>query len=124
LVVTAVALVIWANSPRESDLATVSQLVGSNQVAQLDLVNSTLTVTQKNGQRLRVESVTPDAFQPIEVVALNASVPLSISGGTTAPLLTELWIIASPFVVAAGVLAVLFVLLRMIRRPPPVRLTS
>lgn len=124
LVVAAVFLVIRASSPRETDLATVSRLLASNQVAQLDLVNSTLTVTEKNGERLRVEDVTLDAFQPVEDVALNASVPVSISGGSVAPFWTEMLIIASPLLEVALVLGVVVLLFRMIRRPPRPRLTG
>jgi DNA-binding CsgD family transcriptional regulator len=117
LVVAVVFAVALAGSPPASDLATVSRLLASNQVARLDLVNSTLTVTEKGGERLRVEGVTLEAFKPVQVVALNASVPVSVSGGTVSPLLIELLITAAPLLEIIALSAVAFVFVRMIRRP-------
>jgi DNA-binding CsgD family transcriptional regulator len=123
LVVAAVFL-LQASSPRQTDLATVSRLLATNQVAQLDLVNSTLTVTEKNGERLRVEDVTLGAFQPIQVVAVNAAVPMSVSGGTAAPPWIEILISASPLLEVAFVLGVFVLLLWAIRRPARLRPTG
>jgi DNA-binding CsgD family transcriptional regulator len=117
-------LVIGVSSPRETDLATVSRLLASNDVAQLDLVNSTLTVTETNGERLRVEGVALGAFQPLQVVALNASIPVSVSGGTAPPPWIEMLINAGPLLEVALLLGVFILLFRAIRRPPRLRPTG
>ncbi len=124
LVLAAIALITQASLPRESDLATVSRLLASGQVAQLDLVNSTLTVTEKNGDRLRVEGGTPDAFEPILTAALNASVPVTVSKEEATPLSTQALMIAVPLLEVALLLALVVLLLRMIRRPPRLRPTG
>ena len=72
-------LVMRLSSLPQSDLATVSQLIASNEVTHLDLSGSTLIVTKKGGDQLEITSVTADEFQPLELAAASASVPVTAS---------------------------------------------
>lgn len=72
--VVAVFTVSQLALPRQTDLANVSQLIASNAVEKLNLSGSTLTVTEKSGELLRVESVSADEFQGLEPAAVDASV--------------------------------------------------
>lgn len=118
---TAAFLVVQLSSPHQSDLATVSRLIASNAVVRLDLSGSTLTVTQKGGEQLRIESVGVDEFQPIQIAAANASIPVTASSAAQPPLATQLAVLATLSIPVVLLVAVLLVLVRLIRRAPPVR---
>jgi len=110
-------LVMRLSSPPQTDLATVSQLLASNEVMHLDLSGSTLTVTKKGGDQLQVASVTLDEFQPLENAAALASVPVSASsGGHTA--LGDLAFLATLSLPLIVLIAIVLVLVRVTRRPP------
>jgi DNA-binding CsgD family transcriptional regulator len=118
LTLAAILLAQLATSPPRTDLAAVSRLIAEKQVAQLDLRDTTLTVTKTDGERLVVESVTSEAFQPIETAAIDSSVAVTISGGTSAPLATQL-AIAAGWLLYTALVAVLalFRLARGLARP-------
>lgn len=80
--------------PPRADLATVSRLLAANEVTLLDLRGETLTLTERSGERLRVEGVAYDSFQPIELVAIRRSVTTSASNDPWS-LSTELAMIAT-----------------------------
>ena len=109
--------------PPRSDLTTVSRLLAANEVMLLDLRGETLTMTERSGERLRVEGVTYDEFQPIEMVALSRSVTTSASNDPWS-LTTELAIIATSVLPLVFVGAALILIVRAIRRPPRVRLAG
>lgn len=115
---TAAFLVDQLGSPRESDLATVSQLIASNAVKHLDLSGSTLTVTEKSGAQLRIEPVAVDEFQPIQAAAVNAAIPVTGSSATRTPLEADVAMLATLMIPALLLLAILLVLARLMRRPP------
>ncbi len=124
-VLTAAALLaIQPSSPPSIDLATVSRLITSDAVARLDLSGTTLTITEKSGGQLRVESVTEDQFQPIQIAAVNAAIPVGASSATPASLATDLAILASLAIPVLLLLAILLGLVRLLRRPPPARLAG
>jgi DNA-binding CsgD family transcriptional regulator len=106
--------------PPRVDLATVSRLLATNEVALLDLRGETLTLTERSGERLRVEGVTDDSFQPIELVAMSRSVSISASSDPWS-LTTELAIIATSVLPLLLLGAALLLVARAIRRPPRVR---
>ena len=121
--VVAVALfVAWQLAlPRQTDLGHVSQLITSNAVEKLDLSGSTLTVTEKNGELLRVESVTADTFQQIQTAAVDAGVAVHASSGSQASPLSQLAFIATFLLPVVVIAVLLLVVVRLIRRPPRMR---
>jgi DNA-binding CsgD family transcriptional regulator len=121
--VVAVALfVAWQLAlPRQTDLGHVSQLITSNAVEKLDLSGSTLTVTEKNGELLRVESVTADTFQQIQTAAVDAGVAVHASSGSPASPLSQLTFIVTLLLPVVVIAALLLVVVRLIRRPPRMR---
>jgi DNA-binding CsgD family transcriptional regulator len=106
--------------PPRADLATVSRLLAANEVALLDLRDETLTLTERSGERLRVEGVTYDSFQPIMLVAISRSVTTSASNDPWS-LTTELGMIATSLLPLLPLGAALLLVARAIRRPPRVR---
>lgn len=106
--------------PPRADLATVSRLLAANEVTLLDLRGETLTLTERSGERLRVEGVTNDSFQPIELVAIGRSVTTSVSNDPWS-LTTELGMIATSVLPLLLLGAALLLVVRAIRRPPRVR---
>ena len=106
--------------PARADLATVSRLLAANEVTLLDLRGETLTLTERSGERLRVEGVTYDSFQPIELVAISRSVTISASSNPWS-LTTELGMIATSLLPLLLLGAALLLVARAIRRPPRVR---
>lgn len=106
--------------PPRADLATVSRLLAANEVTLLDLRGETLTLTERSGERLRVEEVTYDSFQPIELVAISRSVTTSVSNDPWS-LTTELAMIATSVLPLLLLGAALLLVARAIRRPPRVR---
>lgn len=106
--------------PPRADLATVTRLLAVNEVTLLDLRGETLTLTERSGERLRVEGVTYDSFQPIELVALSRSVTISASNEPWS-LTTELGMIATSLLPLLLLGAALLLVARAIRRPPRVR---
>jgi len=106
--------------PPRADLATVSRLLAANEVTLLDLRGETLTLTERSGERLRVEGVTYDTFQPIELVAISRSVTISASNDPWS-LTTELGMIATSVLPLLLLGVALLLVARAIRRPPRVR---
>ena len=106
--------------PPRADLATVSRLLAANEVTLLDLRGETLTLTERSGERLRVEGVTFDSFQPIALVAIGRSVTVSASSDPSS-LTTEVAIIATSVLPLLLLGAALLLVVRAIRRPPRVR---
>jgi DNA-binding CsgD family transcriptional regulator len=107
--------------PPRADLATVSRLLAANEVTLLDLRGETLTLTERSGERLRVEGVTYDSFQPIELVAISRSVTTSTSANDPWSLTIELAMIATSVLPLLLLGAALLLVARAIRRPPRVR---
>ncbi len=106
--------------PPRSDLTTVSRFLAANEVMLLDLRGETLTLTERSGERLRVEGVTYDKFQPIELVAISRSVTTSASNDPWS-LTTELAMIATSVLPLLLLGAALLLVVRATRRPPGVR---
>lgn len=106
--------------PPRADLATVSRLLAANEVTLLDLRGETLTLTERSGERLRVEGVTYDSFQPIMLVAIGRSVTTSASSDPWS-LTTELGMIGTSVLPLLLLGAALLLVARAIRRPPRVR---
>ena len=121
--VVAVALFVASQLalPSQTDLRYVSQLITSNAVEKLDLSGSTLTVTEKNGELLRVESVTADTFQQIQTAAVDAGVAVHVSSGSQASPLSQLAFIATLLLPVVVIAVLLLVVVRLIRRPPRMR---
>ena len=107
--------------PPRADLTTVSRLLAANEVTLLDLRGETLTLTERSGERLRVEGVTYDSFQPIKLVALSRSLAISASANDPWSLTTELAMIATAVLPLLLLGAALLLVARAIRRPPRVR---
>jgi len=106
--------------PARADLPTVSRLLAANEVTLLDLRGETLTLTERSGERLRVEGVNYDSFQPIMLVAIDRSVTTSVSNDPWS-LTTELGMIATSVLPLLLLGAALLLVARAIRRPPRVR---
>lgn len=104
--------------PRQSDLTTISQLVASNAVEKLDLSGSTLTVTQKNGDVLRVESVTSDEFQQLATTAIQSGVAVHASTGSQVSWVSQFAFLATLVLPVLVMAAILLVVVRTVRRPP------
>lgn len=118
---TGAFLAVRPDLPPRADLTTVSRLLAANEVTLLDLRGETLTVTERSGERLRVEGVTYDSFQPIELVAISRSVTTSASPNDPWSLTTELAMIATAVLPLLLLGAALLLVARAIRRPPRVR---
>ncbi len=124
LVAVVAAIVFFASQlalPRQTDLANISQLIASNGVEKLDLSGSTLTVTEKNGESLRVESVTADTFQQIQTAAAEAGIPVQASSRSQASPLSQLAFFATLLLPIVVIAVLPLVVVRLIRRPPPMR---
>ena len=118
---TGAFLAVRPDLPPRADLTTVSRLLAANEVTLLDLRGETLTVTERSGERLRVEGVTYDSFQPIKLVALSRSLAISTSANDPWSLTTELAMIATSVLPLLLLGAALLLVARAIRRPPRVR---
>ena len=118
---TGAFLAVRPDLPPRADLTTVSRLLAANEVTLLDLRGETLTVTERSGERLRVEGVTYDSFQPIKLVALSRSLAISTSANDSWSLTTELAMIATSVLPLLLLGAALLLVARAIRRPPRVR---
>lgn len=99
-------VVIRPDLPPRTDLDTVLRLVESQAVGSLELRDDTLTVTKRNGDRLRLEGITTDQYrrlQPVEfrrlVVVSPANGLVSLAHGIAA---VTLWLV--PGVLGAVVL--------------------
>jgi DNA-binding CsgD family transcriptional regulator len=117
---TTAFLAVRPDLPPRADLATVSRLLAANDVTLLDLRGETLTLTERSGERLRVDGVTYDSFQPLELVAISRSVTISESSDPSS-LTTELGMIATSVLPLLLLGVVLLLVVRAIRRPPRVR---
>lgn len=111
-------LAIQLGSPRGSDLATASELISSDSVEHVDLSGSMLTITEKGGEQLRIEGVTLDEFQPIQIAAADASIPVTASSRTQSTLATDVAMLGTLMIPVVLLLAVLLAFARLIRRPP------
>jgi len=118
---TGAFLAVRPDLPPRADLTTVSRLLAANEVTLLDLRGETLTLTERSGERLRVEGVTYDSFQPIKLVALSRSLAISTSANDSWSLTTELAMIATSVLPLLLLGAALLLVARAIRRPPRVR---
>jgi DNA-binding CsgD family transcriptional regulator len=119
---TGAFLAVRPDLPPRADLTTVSRLLAANEVTLLDLRGETLTVTERSGERLRVEGVTYDSFQPIKLVALSRSLAITTSASNDPwSLTTELAMIATAVLPLLLLGAALLLVVRAIRRPPRVR---
>ena len=119
VVVASAALVVSQLAlPRQSDLTTISQLVASDAVEKLDLSGSTLTVTQKNGNVLRVESVSADEFQQLATTASQSGVAIHASSGSQASWVSQLAFLATLVLPVLVIAAILLIVMWIIRRPP------
>lgn len=110
-------VVVRPDLPPSSDLVTVSRLVAANEVAQLDLHGDTLTVTERSGERLRVEGVTLDQFQPIQQAGLARLVGIT-AGNNPFSLTTGIVMIVTsvlPLLLAAAAVVLVF---RAVRTAP------
>jgi hypothetical protein len=120
-VVVAAVVAFFASQlglPRQTDLANVTQLLASNAVEKLDISGSTLMVTEKNGDVLRVEAVSADQFDQLATAANGAGVAVHASSGLQASWVSSAAFLATlllPVVVIGGALLLIG---RFVRRPP------
>ncbi len=63
---TGAFLVTRPDLPPRTDFGTISRLMAENQITSFELRGQTLTVTQRGGDRLRVESVSNDQWLRIQ----------------------------------------------------------
>ncbi len=63
---TGAFLVTRPDLPRRTDFDTISELMAGNQITSFELQGQTLTVTQRGGDRLRVENVSNDQWLRIQ----------------------------------------------------------
>jgi len=112
------------SSARGSDLQTVSQLIASNAVAHVDLSGSTLTITEKNGDQVQVDSVSLDDFDLIQQAAISASIPVSASSATHQGFGASMAFLGTLLIPVVLVVGVVVGVARLMRRPPSVRPAS
>ena len=121
LVVAAGAfLVTRPDLPPRADLTAVSQLLAAHEVTVLDLRGDTLTVTKRSGERLLVDGVTQDQFQPLEALAFGSSVTTSVSSEPWS-FSTEMAIVVTAVLPVILIGVALLVVVRTVRRPPRIR---
>jgi DNA-binding CsgD family transcriptional regulator len=117
LLVLAGFLVWRPDLPPRTDLGTVVGLLDEGRLRNLDLRDTTLTVVEDNGDRLRVEGVSAAEFDPIfqEALARGAQ---GVTAGGDGNYLGQL-VAALGVMVLPPVALLLFVILmvRIVRRP-------
>ncbi len=84
-VLTLGALLAVTSPSPSTDLSTVSGLVASDSVAALSAHGGTLAAVEKDGRRLLVDGVPPEALAGIAELAAQHSVPVNISSDRPGP---------------------------------------
>lgn len=103
--------------PPRSDLTMVSGLLSADHVASLDLRGETLTVVETSGDRLRVERVAPEEFEPIMAEAVAKSVVVTVSSPSDS-FGTALGLLATAVLPIVLPVVGVILIVRAVRRPP------
>ena len=122
VVVSAAALVLLTRSDpgKRTDVATVSDLISSGQVATMVVHGQTVTVTERDGTRLIVDPVPAFGIDPVVQTAISAGVDVRTEKPASSPSLEAIF--ATGVVVSVALLvAILMVVVWIVRRRPAVR---
>lgn len=112
---TGAFLMIRPDLPPRTDFDSVSRLVASNQIMDMELRGDTLTLMMRSGARLRLESITTDEYRRLQPAGFHRLVVVSPSNSLWS-VATELAMVGAAMIPAMLGASIVLVVQAILRR--------